>query len=178
MSDPESTQTRRTVLTAAMGLAALACRHPAQAAAPLPAVSSDAAIFTVTGKIKIHNQGTQALFDMPALDALPQTSFSTKTPWTPERKFSGVLLKTLMDQLGGEGTTAVSYALNDYVIEIPLQNMTDDGPLLATRMDGALMPVQKFGPIFVVYRFDTHAEWRNNAIYSRCIWQLQKMVIR
>ncbi|GAB0118483.1 putative pterin-binding protein [Acidisoma sp. 7E03] len=178
MSDPKNAWRRRTVLTALAGLTASVWRQPAQAQAALPPVSSDDAIFTVSGKIKVHNQGDAALFDMKALDALPQTSFSTKTPWTPERKFSGVLLKTLMERLGGEGTTAVSYALNDYVIEIPLQNMTDDGPLLATRMDGALMPVQKFGPIFVVYRFDTHPEWRNNAIYSRCIWQLQKMVIR
>lgn len=177
MSEHRRDWNRRTVLTAATGLATLAWYTPVRAAETLPPPTGDV-IFTVSGKITAHNQGDAAVFDMKGLDTLPQTSFSTKTPWTPERKFSGVLLKTLLERLGSTGKTAVFYALNDYVIEIPLQNLTDDGPLLATRMDGALMPVQKFGPIFVVYRFDTHPEWRNNAIYARCIWQLQKMVVR
>lgn len=158
-------------------MTSLSLRSPLLAATPLPAPSGDP-VFTVSGKIKVHNQGDMAAFDMKTLDSLPQTGFTTKTPWTPESKFEGVLLSTLLAHLGAFGKTAVCYALNDYVIEMPLQNLTDDGPLLATRLNGATMPVQKFGPIFVVYRFDTHPEWRNNAIYARCIWQLQKMVIR
>ncbi|HTI01562.1 MAG TPA: molybdopterin-dependent oxidoreductase [Acidisoma sp.] len=177
MSEQSRTWTRRTVLAATAGITSLGWRNPLLAAAPLPAPTGDP-VFTVGGKIKVHNAGDLAAFDMKGLDSLPQTGFTTKTPWTPEAKFDGVLLSTLLDRLGASGKIAVSYALNDYVIEIPLENLTDDGPLLATRMNGATMPVQKFGPIFVVYRFDTHPEWRNNAIYARCIWQLQKMVIR
>lgn len=177
MLEQSRTWSRRTVLSAAVGMAGMGWRQPLQAAPPLPAPTGDP-VFTVGGAIKVHNAGNLAVFDMKGLDSLPQTSFTTKTPWTPEAKFEGVLLSVLLDRLGATGKTAVSYALNDYVIEIPLQNLTDDGPLLATRMNGATMPVQKFGPIFVVYRFDTHPEWRNNAIYARCIWQLQKMVIR
>jgi hypothetical protein len=82
-----------------------------------------------------------------------------------------------MNRVGAYGKTALAYALNDYVVEIPLSGLTPDGPLLATRMNGSYMPIEKFGPLFVVYPFDTHPEWRNNAIYSRCIWQLQKLVI-
>lgn len=177
MSEPSRTWTRRTVLTASAAMGSLAWRDPLLAATPLPLPTGDA-VFTVGGKITLHNDGDLAKFDLKTLDSLPQTGFSTKTPWTPEAKFEGVLLSTLLNRLGAFGTTAVCYALNDYVIEMPLRNLTDDGPLLATRMNGATMPVQKFGPIFVIYRFDTHPEWRNNAIYARCIWQLQKMVIR
>lgn len=177
MFDHSNTWTRRTVLTSAVGLAALAGRKTAFAASALPPLSGDP-VFSVSGKIKQHNQGDQAVFDMKGLDSLPQTSFTTKTPWTPEVKFSGVLMSAFLNEVGSYGKTAVCYALNDYIIEIPLENLTNDGPLLATRMNGALMPVQKFGPIFVVYRFDTHSEWRNNAVYARCIWQLQKIVIR
>jgi hypothetical protein len=177
MSEHSRIWTRRTVLTATVGIASLAWRQPLLAATPLPAPTGDP-VFTVSGNIKVRNAGDSAAFDIKELDSLPQMGFTTKTPWTPEAKFEGVLLSTLLDRLGASGKTAVCYALNDYVIEMPLQNLTDDGPLLATRMNGATMPVQKFGPIFVVYRFDTHPEWRNNAIYARCIWQLQKMVIR
>jgi hypothetical protein len=177
MSEHSRIWTRRTVLAASAGIASLGWQNPLRAATALPAAVSDP-VFTVGGKIKTHNQGNLAVFDMKGLDSLPQTGFTTKTPWTPEARFDGVLLSTLMNRVGAFGKTAVSYALNDFVTEIPLQNLTDDGPLLATKMNGATMPVQKFGPIFVVYRFDTHPEWSNNSIYARCIWQLQKMVIR
>lgn len=177
MPNHTSIWTRRNVLTATAAAASFGWGHPLWAAAALPMPAGDP-LFTVGGSIKVHNQGDLAVFDLKGLDSLPQTSFTTRTPWTPEAKFEGVLLNTLLDRLGGHGKTAVCYALNDYIVEIPLENLTDDGPLLATRMDGVPMPVQKFGPLFMVYRFDAHPEWRNNAMYARCIWQLQKMVVR
>ncbi len=55
--------------------------------------------------------------------------------------------------------------------------MSDDGPLLATRMNGQYMPVAHYGPLFVMFNFAKHHEWLQNSMYARCIWQLQRMVI-
>ena len=171
---------RRTVL---LGLgatgAALAARgvRAAAAAAPLPPAKGDP-VLTVSGKITAHNSGRSAVFDMPALEGLGLTGFTTTTPWTKKTDFQGVLLGDLLKRVGAyDETTAISYALNDYVAEIPLKGMSADGPLVATRMNGQYMPVKQFGPLFVIYDFDKHPEWLNNGMYARCIWQLQRMTI-
>jgi hypothetical protein len=171
---------RRTVL---LGLsaagAALASRgaRADEAAAPLAPPKGDP-VLTISGKITVHNVGQSAAFDMPALEGLGLTGFTTTTPWTKKTDFQGVLLSTLLRRVGAhDDTTAISYALNDYVVEIPLKGMSADGPLVATRMNGQFMPVKQFGPLFVIYNFDKHSEWLNNAMYARCIWQLQRMTM-
>jgi hypothetical protein len=166
-------------------VAGLAATGAAFAAGSLPALAQEGAIpvpkgpviLTISGNITVHNSGSSVAFDMATLESLPQTSFTTGNPWTPPTAFSGVLFTTLLQRVGGHGKTAVSYALNDYVVEIPLEGMSDDGPLLATRMNGQYMPVAHYGPLFVMYNFAKHHEWLQNSMYARCIWQLQRMVI-
>jgi hypothetical protein len=147
------------------------------AAAPLAPPKGDP-VLRLSGKISVHNMGQSAVFDMAALERLGLTGFTTTTPWTKKTDFQGVLLSTLLERVGADDdTTAISYALNDYVVEIPLKGMSADGPLVATRMNGQYMPVKQFGPLFVIYDFDKHSEWLNNGMYARCIWQLQRMTI-
>ena len=50
-------------------------------------------LLTVSGRIGIRNADKVAEFDMDMLTALPQHTFSTKSPWYPEaHKFTGPLL--------------------------------------------------------------------------------------
>ncbi len=152
---------------------------PPQASAGAPALPSPKGpvILTISGKITAYNTGNKAEFDMASLEAMPQAGFATKTPWTPLTTFTGVLFTTLMERIGCQGKMAVTYPLNDYVVEIPLKGMSDDGPLLATKMDGKYMPVAHYGPLFVMYNFAKHPEWLQNDMYARCIWQLQRIII-
>jgi hypothetical protein len=173
---------RRTVvlgLGAAGAALATGAARADQSPAPLPPPKGNP-ILSISGKITVHNAGTKALFDMAAIESLGLTGFTTATPWTKKTDFQGVLLDTLLKRVGAhDATTAITYALNDYVVEIPLKTppASADGPLMATRMNGQFMPVKQFGPLFVVYNFDKHSEWLNNAMYARCIWQLQRMTI-
>lgn len=148
--------------------------YAAEAALPTP---KGPVVLTVSGKIAVHNVANKVAFDMPMLDALPQASFVTTNPWTPKSNFSGVLLSTLLTTIGSTGKVASAYALNDYVVEIPLKDLSSDGPLLATKMNGQYMPISHYGPIFVMYDFSKRPEWLHNDIYARCIWQLDRMVI-
>ena len=158
--------------------AALATGHPrafaGEDAIPLP---KGPVILTVSGKITAHNVGNKVAFDMATLESLSHDGFTTSNPWTPPSDFTGVLFTKLLQRLGAHGKTAIAYALNDYVVEIPLQDMSADGPLLATKMNGQYMPVAHYGPLFVMYDFSKHHEWLKNDMYARCIWQLQSMVI-
>jgi hypothetical protein len=145
-----------------------------QAAIPVP---RGPVILTISGKITARNVGNKVEFDMPTLEALSQDGFTTSNPWTPPTDFTGVLFTKLLERVGSQGKTAIAYALNDYAVEIPLQDMSADGPLLATKMNGQYMPVAHYGPLFVMYDFSKHHEWLTQDMYARCIWQLQSIVI-
>jgi hypothetical protein len=132
---------------------------------------------TISGRITAHNVGTKVAFDMATLDSLPQGGFATTNPWMPAAEFSGVLFTTLLRRIGAHGHTAIAYALNDYVVEIPLEELSADGPLIATKMNGKYMPIAHYGALFVMYDFAKHHDWQKNNIYAGCIWQLQSIVI-
>ena len=145
-----------------------------EAAVPVP---TGPVILTVSGHITSFNAGNKVAFDMATLESVAHDGFTTSNPWTPPSTFTGVLFTSLLQRIGGHGKTAIAYALNDYVVEIPLGDMSADGPLLATKMNGQYMPVAHYGPLFVMYDFSRHKEWSTNDMYARCIWQLQSIVI-
>jgi hypothetical protein len=61
-------------------------------------------VLTVGGRVRMPNLGDAAQFDMPMLAALPQTSFSTRTPWyTQPRRFTGPLLRDVLAAAGAQG---------------------------------------------------------------------------
>jgi hypothetical protein len=116
--------------------------------------------------------------DLADLDAMPQESFVTGTLWTEgETRFSGVPLAVLLDQAGiGDDATRIELvALNDYKVEIPLDEIEDTRPIVATRMDGKVMAVRDKGPYWLVYPYDEDIRYRTEAIYARSIWQLGQL---
>jgi hypothetical protein len=169
---------RRQLLVSLGGAAAGLAGSPwkAQAAQPIPLPKGDP-VLTIMGKISNPNRGATAVFDMATLESLGITTLTTKTPWTDQTKFSGVLLDTLMKRIGAQGTTLVATALNDYSAEVPISDFAAYKPLLATRMNGQLMPIADKGPLFIVYPFDGNPDLARQTFYGRCVWQLDRMTI-
>ncbi|MGR3464398.1 molybdopterin-dependent oxidoreductase [Limimaricola sp.] len=116
--------------------------------------------------------------DLAALDAMPQESFVTGTIWTDgDAQFSGVPLAALLDRMGvdPEAGTVELVALNDYRIEIPIDEIDDTAPIVATRVNGAVMPVREKGPYWVVYPYDLAPRYRTETTFARSIWQLAQV---
>lgn len=133
-------------------------------------------ILRVGGRIKVVNDGVEAVFDRDMLEALGARSFATATPWTEGVPvWEGVPLSVLMDHLGAEGTTIRATALNDYVTELPMKELARDGAILAMRRDGQPMPVSDKGPLFVVYPFDQRQDLKRQEVFARCAWQLARL---
>ncbi len=84
-------------------------------------------------------------------------------------------LSTLVDRLGIEGASLRATAINDYTVEIPLSDAVEGGPMIAYRMDGEIMSVRNKGPLWVVYPYDSESDYRTEVIYSRSIWQLDRI---
>jgi hypothetical protein len=136
-------------------------------------------ILSVSGKIAAKNLGDRAAFDMAMLEALPQHSFVTRTPWFDKPvKFTGPLLADVLAAVKASGSTVDAVAINDYRISIPVADVRKYEVIVARLIDGQPMAVREKGPLFVVYPFDSAAELRTSTFYERSIWQLKALDIQ
>lgn len=138
-----------------------------------------AVVLTISGKLATPNDGSSAQFDMAMLERMPQTSFTTKTPWYGQpRQFTGPLVRELLMRAGAKGTTLRLRALNDYRVDVPYDDAQRYDLIVARLLDGQPMPVRDKGPLFAVYPFDALPELRNAVYYSRSAWQLRSIEVR
>lgn len=135
-------------------------------------------VLTISGQLSQVNQGKTAVFSMPMLNQLPQHTVFTKSPWYPAgAKFTGPLLRDVLNAVGAKGKTVTAYALNDYKTEIPFDDIVKYDVILAHLMNGKPMAVRDKGPLFVVYPFDAMPELQTQVYYNRSAWQLARLQI-
>lgn len=149
----------------------------------LPAIALDAPterpVLTISGAIGAKNAGALARFDMKMLEALPQHSFTTRTPWYDRPvKFTGPLLVDVLAAVEAKGDKIMATAINDYTITIPMVDIKTHKVILARLLDDKPMPVREKGPLFVIYPFDSDAALRTSTYYERSIWQLKALEVR
>ncbi|MCE3026945.1 molybdopterin-dependent oxidoreductase [Salinicola sp. DM10] len=71
-----------------------------------------------------------------------------------------------------------AYALNDYDAIIPAGDLTRYDPIVAYRRDGHYLPVDAYGPLIVMYPYDSHPELYTRTYYNRTVWQLDELQLR
>jgi len=160
-------------LTVLMGPPAGQAQEPA-----LPAPTGKV-VLTVSGNISKTNRGNLAVFDDDMLGALPRTHLETTTVVTDGvKRFDGFLMRDLLAYVGADGGTVTAIALNDYVIDIPMEDFSRFDVLVATSMDGTrLLPSDK-GPLWIVYPRDDHQELQDIRYDYRWVWQLIELDVR
>lgn len=137
------------------------------------------AVLRISGVVTQPNMQQQAVFDMAMLQALPQHSFTTQTPWYAEPvKFTGPLLRDVLAAAGAKGEGITAIALNDYRTEIPFSDALKYDLIVATLMNDQPMPVREKGPLFLVYPFDSKAELQAATFYNRSAWKLRALQIK
>lgn len=142
-------------------------------------IPTERPILTISGAIDVKNAGAVARFDMKMIEALPQHSFTTRTPWFDKPvQFTGPLLSDVMNAVGAKGSVLMATAINDYTIAIPMDDVTRRKVIMARLIDGKAIPVREKGPLFVVYPFDSDAALRTSTFYERSIWQLKALEVR
>ena len=149
----------------------------ALAAVPAVLLSCSVAQAEDITTLRVSQDGeTVASFSLADLDALEQESFETSTIWTDEAvTFSGVSLAFLLAESGVDGQILSMTALNDYAIEMPIEQIGEKFPIIATRMNGKIMSVRDKGPYWIVYPYDSAAEFQTETIYARSVWQLNRL---
>lgn len=156
-------------------LSAVFTSSGAALAGSLPSPSGPV-ILTVTGGIENTNAAGAARFDLEMLRAVDDSEIVTDTIWTPgDHRFTGVRLDRLMEYVGASGRQVKAMAINDYSVIIPLSDAGPDGPIIAHSMDGRQMSRRQKGPLWIVYPYASSPKFQTEVIYSRSIWQLDRM---
>jgi hypothetical protein len=171
------TRYRRGVCLALLGLFVV-CGLQRVQAQPVPKPTGPV-ILTISGGISAANDGDKAVFDAATLDAMPQRTLKTRTPWYPHAvEFSGPLLQDVLRRAGAKGVALRITALNDYGVNVPFSDAADHGAILARRVDGKVLSIREKGPLFLMYPFDEKPELKRDEIYSRAIWQINRIVVK
>jgi hypothetical protein len=118
-------------------------------------------------------------FTLAQLQALPQKTVVTTTPWTEgSHTYTGVLLRDLLDKQGLQKATKLNAkALNDYVTTIMVADVYKYDVLLALAEDGKLLTRRNKGPVWVIYPLSQHPELDKSAYHSAMIWQLRSISV-
>lgn len=141
----------------------------------LARAGDDQIVLTIDGDIA---GGVPRDFTLAQLEALGMHTVKTKTPWHDGPvSFEGVSLATLMDHVGASGETAHVVALNNYTTEIPIADFAAHEVILASRKDGATMPISEKGPLFIIYPFDADPNLNTELYYSRSAWQVRHIAV-
>lgn len=135
-------------------------------------------VLIVIGDISVTNQGDNAAFDLPMLEELGGDIIVTSTIWTDGvSEFEGVKLSKLVELLDIEIGDLVAFAINDYSVKIPVTDAYDYEPIIAYKRNGASMSVRDKGPLWMIYPYDLDPATNTELIYSRSIWQLDRLVV-
>ena len=123
--------------------------------------------------------GEETHMTLQDLQALGDESFDTATIWTtgPQR-FTGVSLATLVAGLSLSSEMIEAQAVNDYSVQIPLSDAVQGGPIIAYKRNGKTMSLRGKGPLWLVYPYDSNPAYRTEAVYSRSIWQLDRLTVK
>ena len=169
-----SALTRRALSSLMLGCLAPFGANAAHSTAP----SSGKPVLTISGRINAPSGSDSVAFDMAALEGVGIDGFETATPWyNGPIRFDGVRMSRLMQHVGAAGDKVTAVALNDYTTELPISDFEKYGVILATKRDGAYMPVRDKGPLFIVYPYDSAPELKAQKYYSRSAWQVTQLIV-
>ena len=168
LSDSPPLLTRR---LCCLGLPLLAAWPRAQAADPV--------VLTLAGTLERVSGQRELDYTMAALAALPQHQLLTSTPWDKQvRRYTGPLLRDLLEAAGARGTTVRATALNDYRVDIPISDARNFDLIVARLVDDQPMRVRDRGPLALIYPYDTDAQLRTERYLSRSAWQLRRLEVK
>jgi len=148
------------------------------AAEALPKPLGGEIILAIDGAIANGNGNGGAFFDLALLKTLPSRELVTETPWTKgKHSFTGVPLEALMQWIGAEGTIVTARALNDYSVDLPVDDGEKHGALVVYLFDGQPMLPSDKGPLWILYPFSDRKETQSETFYQRSVWNLYAMTV-
>jgi hypothetical protein len=138
-------------------------------------------VLTIDGKISQTNSGSTLQFDMPTLEKLGVVQYKVDDPFAKKTiLYSGVLLSQLLKAAGAstDATTLTLRALDDYSTDVKISDANKWPVLVATKADGAYMPIDKNGPLISVWPFNDFPEIDHVTYDAQWLWSLSKITVK
>ena len=135
-------------------------------------------ILTINGLVERGGHPTEQsyVFTKKAFFALPQSTITTGTSWTPVSMFVGSTVVNVMRQAGFAEGDLVVKALDNYSVPIPWSDIVRYGVILAHSNNGRLLSKRRWGPLWAIYPRDrVPAELDGPVANSRFIWQITEI---
>jgi hypothetical protein len=123
---------------------------------------------TITGPAETQ----VARYDFTDMQSMQQVVVTTTTPWTDGlQEFLGVPLAAVLPNVTGAYDLRMT-AINDYIVTMPSNAVTEKFPIIAYKRNGSLMTVRDKGPFWLIYPYDDSDTFKTEAMLSRSIWHL------
>jgi len=151
-----------------------------QPGSAVPAPTGDV-VLKVDGKISQTNSDNSLQFDMDTLESLGVVQYKVEDPFAKKSiLYAGVLLSDLLKVAGAssDATTLTLRALDDYSTDMKIADAYKWPVLIATRADGAYMPVDKSGPLISVFPFDDFPEIDHLTYDAQWLWSLAAITVK
>jgi len=114
-----------------------------------------------------------------ALLALSQHTINTENEFVDGMTaFTGPLARDVLALVGEGGSMVVLTAVNDYAVEVPIEDFVNYDVVFAMSANGERFSRRDKGPIWVVYPMSDFAELQDPVYNARLIWQLVKVEIK
>lgn len=133
-------------------------------------------VLTVTGDIGAANKGGKLELDLASIEQMRRVRLEAAEPFLKRRvMFEGVLLSDLLAVAGVPSSASkVSLtAVDDYKVDFNLADVRSSQMLLATKADGRHLPVDRSGPIRIVFP-DSSTLGRNPDLW---IWSVSSIKV-
>ena len=133
-------------------------------------------VLTVSGDIGTANKNGKLELDLASLEKMRRVRVEAAEPFLKRRvTFEGVLLSDLLKVAGvpDSASTVSLTALDDYKVDFKVSDIRSSQMLLATKADGKHMPVDRSGPIRIVFP-DSSSLGRNPDLW---IWSVASMKV-
>ena len=135
-------------------------------------------ILTINGLVERGDHPTEQsyVFTKKAFFALPQSTITTGTSWTPVSMFLGPTVVNVMREAGIAEGNLTFKALDNYSVPIPWSDIVRYGVILAHSKNGRLLSKRRWGPLWAIYPRDRFPdELVGPVANSRFIWQITEI---
>lgn len=145
----------------------------------IPAPNSEV-ILSLSGLISQTNNAQQLDFSMETLEQLGVVEYTLEDPFLGRTvTYQGVLISSIFEaaKVADGAKTVKAVALNDYSVDIPIDELRTMPVILATRLDGERMAVADKGPLEIVFPYHAY-KLEHEKYVGMWIWQLRSMEIK
>jgi hypothetical protein len=145
----------------------------------IPAPSGDP-LLTVTGNIGKTNVDDSIQMDLKTIESVGLVDYSMTDPFTDKDvTFEGVLMSDLLALWGvpDDAKTLHMVALNDYAVDVPIEDLRKYPVIFALKQDGAYMPIADRGPAMLVYPYKDF-QFDQELYNNYWIWQIKSIEVQ